>query len=54
MMGQVAFQAAMAGSYSPDNYTVNFTTINLFALLLILVGVTTGYLIYKKGHILSK
>jgi hypothetical protein len=54
MMGRVAFQAAMAGSYSPNDYIVNFTVINLFAILLILVGVITGYMIYKKGDIFSK
>ena len=54
MMGRVAFQAVMAGSYSPSDYTVNFTVINLFAILLILVGVITGYKIYKNGDILSK
>ncbi|MBU8908136.1 hypothetical protein [Desertibacillus haloalkaliphilus] len=48
IMGRVAFQAAMAGSYSPSDYTVNFTVINLFAFLLILIGVVTGYKIYKK------
>lgn len=54
MLGRVAYQAAMAGSYSPNNYIVNFTVINLFAILLILVGVLTSYMIYKKGDITSK
>lgn len=54
IMGRFAFQAAMAGSYSPSDYKVNFTVINLFAILMILVGVITGYILYKKGHILSK
>ncbi|GGM43665.1 hypothetical protein GCM10011351_32060 [Paraliobacillus quinghaiensis] len=54
MMGRVAFQAAMAGSYSPSDYTINFTVINLFAIILILVGVITGYKIYKRADILSK
>ena len=54
IMGRVAFQAAMAGSDSPSEYAVNFTVINLFAILLILIGVITGYMIYKKGDILPK
>ncbi|PWU67399.1 MULTISPECIES: hypothetical protein [Gracilibacillus] len=54
MMGRIAFQAAMAGSYSRSDYIVNFTVINLFAILLILVGILAGYKIYKKGDILSK
>ncbi len=48
MMGRIAFQAAMAGSYSRSDYIVNFTVINLFAILLILVGILAGYKIYKK------
>ncbi|MFC4403344.1 hypothetical protein [Gracilibacillus xinjiangensis] len=54
MMGRVAFQAATAGGYSPSDYTVNFTVINIFAILLILVGVLTSYKIYKNDDILSK
>ncbi len=53
MLGRVAFQAAMAGSYSPSDYKINFTVINLCATLMIVVGVIVSYLLYKKGYILK-
>lgn len=49
MLGFVAYQAAAAGSYSPSDYVINFIVINLFAILLILIGVVIGYKIYKKS-----
>jgi hypothetical protein len=49
MLGYAAYQAAAAGGYSPNDYVMNFIVINLFAILLILIGVITGYKIYKKG-----
>ncbi|MGD6845386.1 hypothetical protein ACQCVH_23160 [Bacillus infantis] len=49
MLGYAAYQAAAAGGYSPSDYVMNFIVINLFAILLILIGVITGYKIYKKG-----
>ncbi|MGM0844950.1 MAG: hypothetical protein ACQEUT_08230 [Bacillota bacterium] len=48
-LGYAAYQAAAAGGYSPNDYVMNFIAINLFAILLILIGVITGYKIYKKG-----
>lgn len=49
MLGKAAYQATAAGGYSSSDYIMNFTVINLFAILLILIGVVTGYRIYKNG-----
>lgn len=49
MLGFAAYQAAAAGGYSPSDYVMNFIVINLFAILLILIGVVAGYKIYKIG-----
>jgi len=49
MLGRAAYQAVAAGGYTPDDYIMNFTVINLISVLLILAGVITGYKIYKKG-----
>ncbi|MEK4713313.1 hypothetical protein [Sporosarcina sp. FSL K6-5500] len=49
MLGFAAYQAAAAGGYSPSDYVMNFIVINLFAILLIIIGVVAGYKIYKKG-----
>ncbi len=49
MLGRSAFQAAAAGSYSPSDFIMNFTLINILAILLILIGGITGYKIYQKG-----
>ena len=48
-LGYVAYQATAAGSYSPSNYVMNFIVINLFAILLIIIGLVTGYKIYKTS-----
>lgn len=48
MLGRAAFQAAMAGSYSPDDYIMNFTAINIMAVLMIIVAVVIGYKIYRQ------
>lgn len=49
ILGYAAYQAAAAGSYSPSDYVMNFIVINLFAILLIIIGGVAGYKIYKKG-----
>ncbi len=48
-IGKAAFQAAMAGSYSADDYVMDFTFINSSAVFLIVGGVYSAYLMYKKG-----
>lgn len=48
-LGYVAYQATAAGSYSPSDYVMNFIVINLFAILLIIIGLVTGYKIYKTS-----
>lgn len=49
MLGSAAYQAAAAGVYSSSNYVMNFIVINIFAVLLILIGAVVGYKIYQKG-----
>ena len=46
-VGRAAFQCAMAGSYSPNEYHISFLFINISALCLIVIGVSLGYKIYK-------
>lgn len=48
VIGRVAFQAAAAGSYNPDEYHINFGEVNLLALALIVVGTVFGYYFFKK------
>ena len=47
-IGRAAFQMAMAGSYSPSDYYVNFWGINIVAGCLIVIGIVAGYIFYKK------
>ncbi|MEC2159231.1 hypothetical protein [Virgibacillus halodenitrificans] len=49
MLGLAAYQAAAGGGYSPSDYVMNFIVINLFAILLITIGVVVGYKVYKRG-----
>jgi hypothetical protein len=49
MLGFAAYQTAAAGSYSPSDYVMDFIVINIFAILLIIIGAVAGYKIYKKG-----
>ncbi|MGR3764057.1 hypothetical protein [Rossellomorea sp. NS-SX7] len=49
MVGKAVFQAAMSGSYSPDDYVMDVTFINSSAVFLIGAGGYSAYLIYKKG-----
>jgi|LSQX01.1.fsa_nt_gb hypothetical protein len=46
-IGEVAFQFAMAGSYSPNEYHINFSFVNIAAICLVVVGVALGYKFYK-------
>ncbi|MTI70532.1 MAG: hypothetical protein FH751_09810 [Firmicutes bacterium] len=47
-IGLVAFQARMAGSYSPKEYHINFLGVNFIAICLIVLGIVFGYLFYKR------
>ena len=38
-LGRVAFQAAMKGSYSPNEYVVSFPLVNIIAIVLIVFGI---------------
>jgi hypothetical protein len=46
-IGLAAFQYAMAGSYSPNDYYINFLFVNIAAIGLIAVGIILGYQFYK-------
>lgn len=46
-IGKVAFQFAMAGSYSPNEYHINFLFVNIAAICLIIVGIGLGHKFYK-------
>lgn len=46
-IGRAAFQCAMAGSYSPNDYHINFLVINIIATCLIIMGSVLGFLVYK-------
>ncbi len=46
-IGRAAFQAAMAGSYSPRDYYINFLGVNLMAITMIVIGIVFGYRFYK-------
>ena len=47
-IGRAAFQAAMAGSYSPNDYYINFLGVNLIAIAMIITGIVFGYIFYKS------
>jgi len=47
-IGRVAFQSAMAGSYTPNEYHIDFIVINILAVGLIVIGSVSGYLFYRK------
>jgi len=47
-IGRAAFQYAMAGSYSPNDYHINFLYVNIAAVLLIIGGIFFGYKCYKN------
>ncbi|MET3683385.1 hypothetical protein ABID56_001480 [Alkalibacillus flavidus] len=48
MLGRAAFQASMAGSYSPHEYQMNFNIVNLISGVLIIGGVVASYKIYVR------
>ncbi len=47
-IGRAAFQCAMAGSYTPNEYHIDFIVINIVAVCLIVIGVVLGYIFYRK------
>lgn len=47
-IGLAAFQAAMAGSYNPNDYHINFLGVNSAAICLIIIGIVLGYRIYTS------
>ena len=50
-IGYAAFQAAAAGSYNPGNYVIDFTGVNIFAVIGIITGIFLMVFFYtiKKG-----
>lgn len=47
-LGRLAFQFAMAGSYSPSDYHINFLSINAVSIGLIVMGSFMAYKFYKS------
>lgn len=47
-LGRIAFQSAMAGSYSPSDYHINFLPINAVSIGLIVMGGFMAYKFYKS------
>lgn len=47
-LGRIAFQSAMAGSYSPADYHINFLPINAVSIGLIVMGGFMAYKFYKS------
>ena len=45
MIGRTAFQTA-TGSYSPDDYVMNFTSINTMATILVIIGLCLCIYLY--------
>jgi len=50
-IGLTAFQVSMTGSYSINDYHIDFLGINIAAVCLIIIGVILGYIFYKKENI---
>lgn len=47
-LGYMAFQAAAVGSYSSTNYLVDFKSVDITAIILIIVGLGIGHIVYRK------
>ncbi|MEG0913980.1 MAG: hypothetical protein RSG53_10295 [Oscillospiraceae bacterium] len=51
ILGRIAYQAAAAGSYNPNDYTVSFLFANVIAVLLMIAGIVQIVYQYKKSDI---
>jgi putative Mn2+ efflux pump MntP len=51
MIGKAAYQTAMAGSYSTEDYVMDFTFINTSAVLMIVGGIYLAYILYKNEKV---
>jgi hypothetical protein len=49
-IGRVAFQIATAGSYSPNDYQINFIFVDIVAIILVGFGFFFGIKFYKKSY----
>lgn len=47
-IGLAAFQSAMAGSYSPNDYHISFLGANFTAFCLIIIGIVFAYRLYTS------
>lgn len=47
MIGRAAFQCAMSGSYTPDDYRINFLFVNAAAICLLAAGLYLAYRFYR-------
>lgn len=48
-LGLAAFQAAATGSYSPNNYKMNFAGTNYIAVIMIIIGIIISVKIYMQS-----
>ncbi len=48
MLGRVAFQAAMKGSYTPGDYLIDFKGLQFGAIALIIISVVLCFKFYQK------
>lgn len=55
-LGYIAFQAAAKGSYTASDYLIHFKTLNIAAIILIILGLGLGHIVYRKelGYSLFK
>ena len=49
-IGRVAFQAAMVGSYNPDDYYINFSILHIISVILIISAIILCYKFYKQEN----
>ncbi|MFW5788060.1 MAG: hypothetical protein ACOCV3_07315 [Halanaerobiales bacterium] len=48
VLGRVAFQAAMKGSYTPSDYYINFKGLQFGSGILIIISLILCFIFYKK------
>ncbi len=53
-IGRVAFQAAMVGSYNPDDYYINFSMLQIISVILIILAIILCYKFYEQENRLER
>ena len=46
-IGRAAYQSAASGSYSPNDYIVDFSGINFASIILVVFGLAMAYFFYR-------